>query len=84
MQRTAAWMRDNLTTRGYCLSDVERRELAVGLVGTLLAAGATTAGLILGGMLVAACAAVTAVNFCVPSVALAMWERRLHDQPITS
>jgi len=35
-------------------------------------------------MLVAACAAVTAANFCVPSVALAMWERRLHDQPITS
>jgi len=31
MQRTAAWMRDNLTTQGYCLSDVERRELAVGL-----------------------------------------------------
>jgi hypothetical protein len=26
-----AWMRDNLTTQGYCLSDAERRELAVGL-----------------------------------------------------
>ena len=26
-----AWMRGNLTTQGYCLSDAERRELAVGL-----------------------------------------------------
>jgi len=26
-----AWMRGNLTTQGYCLSDTERRELAVGL-----------------------------------------------------
>ena len=26
-----AWMRANLTTQGYCLSDAERRELAVGL-----------------------------------------------------
>lgn len=25
------WMRENLTTQGYCLSDAERRELAVGL-----------------------------------------------------
>jgi hypothetical protein len=163
MQRAGAWMRANLTTQGYCLTDAERRELAVGLrfstglcltlvvaalalaspamifalsgigviagftarhpfdhiwnhaarhvlggpqlppnptrrrhafkvatawllvVGTLLAAGATTAGLILGGMLVAACAIVTAANLCLPSLALAAWERRrLHDQPITS
>jgi hypothetical protein len=28
---TGAWMRENLTTQGYCLSDAERRELAVGL-----------------------------------------------------
>jgi hypothetical protein len=26
-----AWMRGNLTTQGYCLTDTERRELAVGL-----------------------------------------------------
>ncbi len=147
-------MRANLTTQGYCLSDAERRELAVGLrfstglclalvvfalalaspamvfalsvigavagfsarhpfdhlwnhaarrvvggpplppnpvrrrhafkiatawlftVGTLLAAGATTAGLILGGLLVAACAAVTATNLCLPSEAFAWWDRR--------
>lgn len=67
-----AWMRGNLTTQGYRLSDAERRQLAVGLrfstglcltlvvvVGTLLAAGAATAALVLGGMLVAACALVT-------------------------
>jgi hypothetical protein len=28
---TGAWMRANLTAQGYCLSDAERRELAVGL-----------------------------------------------------
>jgi len=28
---TGAWMRANLTTQGYCISDAERRELAVGL-----------------------------------------------------
>lgn len=31
MTTTGAWMRDNLTTQGYRLSDSERRELAVGL-----------------------------------------------------
>jgi hypothetical protein len=149
-----AWMRSNLTTQGYCLSDAERRELSLALrfstglcltlvvvalalespamlfalsgigviagfsarhpfdhlwnqvvrhvvggptlppnparrrhafkvatvwlvgVGTLLVAGATTIGLILGGLLVAACAAVTATNLCLPSEALAWWERR--------
>lgn len=25
------WMRDNLTTQGYCLSDVDRHQLALGL-----------------------------------------------------
>ena len=147
-------MRENLTTQGYCLSDRERRELAVGLrfstglclalvlvalalrsapmvfalcgvglvagftarhpfdyvwnhavrqafgapplppsparrrdafkvatiwlalVGAMLAAGAVTAGLILGGMLAAACAAVTALNLCLPSEVFAWWERR--------
>jgi Domain of unknown function (DUF4395) len=149
-----AWMRGNLTTQGYCLSDAERRELAVGLrfstglclglfvvalglaspvmvfamsgiglvagfgarhpfdhvwnhgvrrlvggpelpptpprrrdafkvgtawlliVGTLVAAGATTVALVLGGALAAACATVTATNLCVPSETFAWLERR--------
>ena len=153
MDRAGTWMRANLTTQGYCLSDAERRELAVGLrfstalcltlvvvalalaspamifalsgigviagftarhpfdhiwnhvarhivggpqlppnpprrrhafkvatvwlliVGALLAAGATTAGVILGGMLVAACALVTATNLCLPSETFAWWAR---------
>ena len=148
------WMRSNLTTQGYCLSDAERRELSLALrfstglcltlvvvalalgspvmvfglagigaiagfsarhpfdhlwnhgvrhlvggpslpsnpvrrrhafklatawlvvVGGLLAAGATIVALILGGLLVAACATVTATNLCLPSEALAWWERR--------
>jgi hypothetical protein len=45
-------------------------------VGTLLATGSTTVALVLGGLLVAACATVTAINFCVPSELLALWERR--------
>ena len=45
-------------------------------MGTLLAAGATTVALVLGGLLVAACAIVTATNLCLPSEALAWWERR--------
>jgi hypothetical protein len=45
-------------------------------VGTLLAAGAVTVALVLGGLLVAACAVVTATNFCIPSELLALWERR--------
>lgn len=151
-----AWMRANLTTQGYCLSDEERRAHAIGLrfstglclalvvvalllvspalvfalsligalagftarhpfdhlwnhgvrqilgapplppnptrrrhafkvatawlvaVGTLLAAGAVTAGLVLGGLLVAACATVTATNFCLPSEAMALWQRHHH------
>jgi hypothetical protein len=148
-----AWMRENLPTQGYCLSNAERRDLWLGLrfptglclalvvtglaiqsaalivalvpigavagftarhpfdyiwnhaarhvvggppvppnptrrrhafklatvwllaVGGLLAAGATTAGLLLGGLLVAACATVTATNLCLPSEALALWQR---------
>lgn len=150
----SAWMRGNLTTQGYCLSDAERRELAFGLrfstgacltlvvaalvlaspvmlfalsgiglvagfgarhpfdhvwnhgvrhllgrpalpptpprrrdafkVGTawlvivavLLATGATTVALMLGGTLVAACATVTATNLCLPSETFAWLERR--------
>jgi phage-related minor tail protein len=148
-----AWVRGNLTTQGYCLSDAERRELWLGLrfstglcltlvvvalrlesavmvfaltgvgvlagftsrhpfdhlwnhavrhvvggpplpanpprrrdafkvgtawlaaVGTLLAVGATTVALALGGLLVAACGAVTVFNLCLPSMAFAWWER---------
>ena len=163
MRSAGTWMRANLTTQGYCLSDAERRELAVGLrfstglcltlvvvalaltspvmifvlsgigviagfsarhpfdhiwnhaarhivggpslppnparrrdafkvatvwllvVGTLLAAGATTAGVILGGMLVAACAVVTATNLCLPSETFAWWARRTErKQPVTT
>jgi uncharacterized protein DUF4395 len=158
MTGTRTWMRANLTTQGYCLSDAARRQLALGLrfstglcltlvvvalalesaalvfalsgigviagfsgrhpfdhlwnhgvrqrlgglalppnptrrrhafklatvwllaVGTLLAAGATTVALLLGGVLVAACATVTATNLCLPSEALAWWERR-HAPP---
>lgn len=154
MRPAGTWMRANLTTQGYCLSDAERRELALGLrfstglcltlvvvalvltspamifalsaigvaagftarhpfdhlwnhaarrvfggpslppnparrrdafkvatvwllaVGALLAAGATTAGLVLGGLLVAACAVVTATNLCLPSETFAWWARR--------
>jgi hypothetical protein len=154
MARAGAWMRGNLTTQGYCLSDDERRRLAAGLrfstglclslvvvalalqsavmvfalssiglvasfaarhpfdhiwnhavrhlvggpvlppsprrrrdafkvatvwlavLGTLLAAGATTVALVLGGLLVAACATVTATNLCLPSETFAWLERR--------
>lgn len=154
MPGAGGWMRANLTTQGYCLSDQDRRELAVGLrfstglclslviaalvlespvfvfalcgigaiasfaarhpfdhlwnhvvrhvvagpslppspprrrdafkvatvwlvsVGTLFAVGATTAALVLGGLLVAACATVTATNLCLPSEMFAWWERR--------
>jgi hypothetical protein len=44
-------------------------------VGGLLSAGVTTVALLLGGLLVAACGAVTVANLCIPSEALAWWER---------
>ncbi len=31
MPRAGAWMREHLTTQGSCLTDAERRNLAVGL-----------------------------------------------------
>ena len=46
------------------------------VVGALLAAGLTTASLVLGGLLVAACATVTLTNLCIPSEAMSWWERR--------
>jgi hypothetical protein len=48
------------------------------IVGLLLSAGAATAALLLAGLLVAACTTVTATNLCIPSEALAWWERRSH------
>lgn len=45
-------------------------------VGILLAAGATVVALVLGGLLVAACATVTTTNFCIPSELLALRERQ--------
>lgn len=55
------------------------------LVGALLAAGAATAALVLGWLLTAACATVTATNFCLPSEALAWCERRTsRKQTITT
>ncbi|MBA2382324.1 MAG: hypothetical protein H0V73_09470 [Chloroflexi bacterium] len=45
-------------------------------VGTLLAAGATTTGVVAGVLLLAACAPFTLLNLCVPSLLLAFWERR--------
>jgi hypothetical protein len=161
--KAGTWMRENLTTQGYCLSDAEQRELAIGLrfstalclslvvvalvlqsavvvfaltgigllagvtarhpfdhlwnhsvrrvvggpalppnprrrrhafkvatvwlalVGTLLAAGASTVALVLGGLLVAACATLTTTNLCLPSEMLAWLERRrTPTDPITT
>jgi hypothetical protein len=158
-----AWMRGNLTTQGYCLSDDERHRLslalrfstgtclllvitalvlespamvfalsAVGLiagvgrrhpfdlvwnhgirhltdgalalppnptrrrhafkiatawllaVGVLLAAGATTVALVVGGLLVVACSTVTTTNFCIPSELFAWWERRVERRRLSA
>src|SRR5207244_5636856 len=43
--------------------------------GVLFLAGATTAALVLGGLLVAACTTVTATNLCLPPEALARCDR---------
>jgi len=45
-------------------------------VGLLFAFGQTTAGLVLGAVLVAVCGLVTTTNFCVPSTLLGIWWRR--------
>jgi hypothetical protein len=44
-------------------------------VGLLFAFGLHTAGLVLGGVLVAVCGLVTTTNFCVPSTLLGIWWR---------
>jgi hypothetical protein len=46
----------------------------------LFAAGASTVGLALGGLLVAVCGLVTATNFCIPSRMLAWWENRRRSE----
>lgn len=46
------------------------------LVGILFSWGATTTAVVLGGLLVAACATVTATNLCLPSETLAWLQRR--------
>ena len=51
-------------------------------VAVLLASGATTAGLVLGGVLVAVCTLVTVTNFCIPSTMLAWLESRRGEQAI--
>jgi len=53
-------------------------------VGTLLAAGATTAGIVAGALLLAACAPFTLLNLCIPSVALAWWERRSNPKEVVT
>jgi hypothetical protein len=54
-------------------------------VAGLLIAGATTAAVVLGLLLIGACATVTLTNLCIPSVALSLWERRRARQihPVT-
>ena len=46
------------------------------VVAALFAAGLSTAALALGAMLLAACAAVTVFNLCIPSMVLSLLERR--------
>ena len=54
-------------------------------VGVLLAVGATTPALVLGVLLVAGCATVTITNLCLPSQALAWWQRRsTHKEALTA
>ena len=54
-------------------------------VAGVLAAGAATAALVLGTLLVAACAVVTAFNLCLPSVAFAALDRwRRRGAPVTT
>src|SRR3954454_24136076 len=156
------WMRGNLTTQGYCLSDSERQALWLGVrfstgaclvlvvaglalesaafffvlvgigaiagftsrhpfdyvwnhavrhiarapalppnprrrrdafkvatawlavVAILFATGAATAALVMGGLLIAACATVTVTNLCLPSEVLSKLERLRHSDELGS
>jgi hypothetical protein len=51
-------------------------------VGLLFAFGETTAGLILGGVLVGVCGLVTLTNFCIPSTLLGFWWRWRGTPPV--
>ena len=48
-------------------------------VAILFATGATTAALVLGGVLVAVCSLVTVTNFCIPSTMLAWLDARRRE-----
>ena len=52
------------------------------VVAVLFATGASTAGLVLGGVLVAVCSLVTVTNFCIPSTMLAWLEGRRREEAI--
>ena len=54
----------------------------LGAVAVLLATGAITAALVLGGVLVAVCSLVTVTNFCIPSTMLAWLEGRRREEAI--
>jgi len=51
-------------------------------VAALFAVGATTAGLVLGAVLVAVCSLVTVTNFCIPSTMLAWLDARARKEAI--
>jgi hypothetical protein len=53
-------------------------------VAVLFAVGADTAALVLGGLMVPACATVTLTNLCLPSEAFAAWERFRHRPEVMS
>ena len=54
------------------------------LVAACFAAGWATAGIALGATLLAACGAVTALNLCIPSLALSLLERRRQREVVTA
>jgi hypothetical protein len=53
-------------------------------VAVLFAAGANTAALVMGGLLIAACTTVTVTNLCLPSEVLSRWERIRHREELRS
>jgi hypothetical protein len=54
------------------------------VVAGLFTAGWSTAGLVLGGMLLAACGSLTVFNLCIPSLALSLLERRRLREAVTA
>jgi hypothetical protein len=62
-------------------------KIAAGWLATLtglFAAGLTTAGVVLGVAMIAACGAVTLFNLCLPSVAFSLWERLRHREAVAA